>query len=642
MFILNFSLILYFLLFYALFLFLGLGLTILCCPKEWRKYTVFLSPLIGYCLLTLAGWYFYLLNFKGTDAYYCWILLLALLLLIGAVIKVWKQKFMAELFSRELIPPILIAAIIFVIAAFPALRQADLTSMSLGNADIAFYTLGSKMVQTMPISDFHLVNYWNPDVTNYDFGAYINTAFFCSMAKLDPYQVQMISLFIFFIISLFMTYILAREAFKYTGFAANTVILLLGLSSMVYNVIYQGFERQVIAVPLMLLIMLSNVAVVRANKFRDALLYAPFLLLALWGLSQTYSHMLVIIYGLIIAYVLLSAWNNKKFAILLHWAAINCIVALVVVCLSPQRLQMVISTTSAMSGATAGWFIPWITPQKLYGIIPFLMPDIFNFIPGDLAALAGSIYSLAFTAIAAVTLATVIVCGFVKLYKNDMENFLLSLSMFVLIFTGALILAVQNINREELGGFGGYNQFKLISFFLPVILLCSLALFRDMTFNLRDILQAPVKSSGEYLSVRKNTLYLFIIAVLVMANFVSAAATLYVTRNLINVIPPDTVNLQTIGNNKKIKSINIPAVDPANRVKTFWYIMWETYFLFPHKLYFEQSTYYAASPLDGEWSLIRGSGGRAAKALPDDNMDDPNFIPVNSTYTLRKTTPLQK
>jgi len=639
MFILNFSLILYSILFFALFLFLGLGLTILCCPREWRKYTVFLSPLIGYCLLTLAGWFFYSLNFKGTNDYYYWILLIALILLVGAVIKIWKQKFLRELFSRELITPILIAVIIFLVVAFPALRQQDMTSMSLGNNDIAFYTLGSKMIQTMPKSDFHLINYFESDLTNYMFGAYINTAFFCSVAKLDPYQVQMISIFVFFIISLFLTYILAREVFRYTGFAANVVLLLLGLSSMVYNVVYQGFERQIIAVPLMLLVILSSIAIVRANKLRDALRYAPFLFLALWGLSLTYSHMLVIIYGLIIPYVLLSCWKNKTVAKLLNWAAISFIAVLIIVCLSPQRAQVIITTTLLSSNSAAGWFIPWIIPQKLYGITPFLTPDIFSFNPDTLAALACSNYSLTFTTIVALLLAAVIGCGFVKLYKNDMENFLFSLSSFLLIFAGASILSVQNINREVSGGFGGYNQFKLISFFLPVLLLSSFALFRDMTFNLRSVFQPPVKSSREYLSIRKNTLYFLIIAALVISNCVSAAATLYDTHKLVNVIPSDTVNLQTIGNNKEIKSINIPAGDPAYRAKSFWYIMWEAYFLYPHKLYFEQSTYYAATPLNGDWWLIRNTGGSAEQVLSILRKTDSNTMPINSAYALSKSAP---
>ena len=614
MFILNFTFILYSLLFYALFLFVGLGLTILFCPKEWRKYTVFLSPLIGYCLLTLAGWFFYLLDFKGTDDYYHWILLLSLFFLIAAIIKIWKQRILTKLFSRELIIPALIAIVVFLAVAFPSLRQKEMTTMSLGNNDIASYALSSKIVKEIPKIDI-------PNTIDYapfheqTIGGFINTAFFCSVAKLDPYQVQMISLYIFFIISLLLTYILGREVFRYTSFASNVIILLYGLSSLLYYVIYHGFECQIIAMPLMLLIILSSVAVVRANKFRDALLYAPFLFLSLWGLSLTYSHMFVIIYGLIISYVLLSCWKNRKVAKLLNWTAINCIALLAIVCLSPQRLQMVISNTFSMSSVNAGWFMPLITPQKLFGITPFLILDI-----------------LVITIAVSLFLAVMIVSGFVKLYRSDRENFLFSLSIFLLIFLGAIMLSLLNIVRTN-EGFGGYNQFKLISFFLPVLLLASFALFRDMTFNMRSRLLHAIKSNHEYVTIKKNTVLFLIIAALVITNCLSAGISLYVISKSAFAIPPDAVDLQIIRDNKEIKSINIPSDSGA-----YWNIMWEAYFLFPKKLFFEQSTYYAATPLNGEWSLIRNVGKNTEKVLSLFSKNDTSMIPINSTYSLKNNT----
>jgi len=608
-FILNFTFILYSLLFYVLFLFLGLGLTILFSPKRLRKYTIFLSPLIGYCLLTLTGWFFYSLNFKGTDDYYYWILLLALFLLIGAIIKIWKQNFLKELFSRELIIPIMIAIIIFLAVAFPSLQQKELTTTSLGNNDVIFYTVASKILKEIPKNDA-------PDIIDPSaicegaLGASINTAFFCSVAKLDPYQVQMISLYVFFIISLFLTYILAREVFTYTSFAANIIILLCGLSSLLYYVIFNGFECQIIAVPLMLLIMLCNIAAVRANKFKDAIRYVPFLILPLWGLSLTYSHMFVIIYGLIVPYVLLSYWKNRKVTKLLNWAAINCIALLVIVCLSPQRPQLIITMTSIMGSVTAGWFMPWIIPQKLYGITPFLIPDPMADALLQLNQLSNLQNYIGITVAISAIFIAVIISGFVKLFKRDMENFLLSATMFILIFIGALILSFLNISRNN-GGFGGYNQFKLISFFLPVLLLSSFALFRDITFNMHSILQSPVKSSHHYVGIRKNTLYLLIIAALVISNCMSAGVMVYTTTKTAFVISPDIINLQSVRNNKEIKSINIPA-----DYRGIWNIMWEAYFLLPKKLYFEQSTYYAATPLNGEWNLIRNNAGAPVLTSP--------------------------
>jgi hypothetical protein len=617
------------LLFYILFLFIGLGLTILFSPKEWLKYTVFLSPLIGYCLLTLTGWVFYSLNFKGTDDYYYWILLIALLLLIGAIIKIWKQRILTKLFSRELIIPLLIAIIVFLAIAFPSLRQPELTTMSLGNNDIASYALFSKIVKEIPKIDI-------PNTIDYapfqeqTLGGFINTAFFCSVAKLDPYQVQMISLYVFFIISLLLTYILGREVFRYTSFASNVIILLYGLSSLLYYVIYNGFENQIIAVPLMLFIMLSNVAVVMANKFRDALRYVPFLFLALWGLSLTYSHMFVIIYGLIIAYVLLSCWKNRKVTKLLNWAAINCIAALIIVCLSPQRLQMVISNTFTMSSVSAGWFMPWITPQKLYGITSFLIPD--TNVSLQLNQLSNLQNYIGITIIISIFLIVVIVSGFVKLFRQDKEKFLFSLSTFALIFLGAIMLSLLNIVRTN-EGFGGYNQFKLISFFLPLLLLSSFAVFGDITFNIRSRLLHAIKSNHEYVTIKKNTVLFLIIAALVIANCLSAGISLYGIFKSAIAIPPDAVDLQIIRDNKEIKSINIPADSGA-----YWNIMWEAYFLFPKKLFFEQSTYYAATPLNGGWSLIRNVGKNTEKILSISPQNDSNTIPINSAYSLKNNT----
>jgi hypothetical protein len=596
----NFDILLYSVLFYVLFLFLGFGLTVLFCPKRWLKYTIFLSPIIGYCLLTLAGWYFYNLNFKGTDAYYYWILLIGLIFLIVAVIKIWKQRIITKLFSRELIIPVVIAIIAFLAVASPALRQDKMTSFVLGNTDIASYSLASKIIKELPRDGaYQIINYYS--VYEATLGGFLNTAFFSSVAKLDPYQVQMVSLYFFFIVSLLLVYVLGKEIFRYSTFTSNVIISLFGLNSVLYYVIYMGFENQIIAMSLMLLIFLCNVAIIRSDKFTEAICYFPFLFLALWGLSLTYNHMLVIIYALIIAYVLVSYWKNRKVVILSNWAAMNCIAVAIILCLSPQRLQMVISNTFLFSGVTAGWFMSWITLPKLFGITPFLSQD-----------------TMVISIIVSFALIVLIVYGFVKLYRRDMENFLFSFTTFLLIIVGALILSFWNIAKNN-GGFGGYNQFKLISFFLPLLLLASFALFRNMTFNIHSI-------------TREKTLYFVIIAALVIGNCLSAGRMLYSVVKNPQLISPDTIDLQNVRNNEEIESINIPADSGA-----FWNIMWEAYFLFPKKLFFEQTTYYGATPLNGEWSLVRNTG--TEKVLSVLGKPDPNTIQINSTYSLSKSAP---
>jgi hypothetical protein len=47
----------YSILFASLYVYLGLGLTLMVCPKDLKKYAVLMSPMVGYCYLTLVAWY---------------------------------------------------------------------------------------------------------------------------------------------------------------------------------------------------------------------------------------------------------------------------------------------------------------------------------------------------------------------------------------------------------------------------------------------------------------------------------------------------------------------------------------------------------------------------------------------------------
>ena len=586
-----------------------------------------MSPIVGYCLLTFAGWYFYEFNFKGTDAYYYWVLLIATILLTAAIAKIWKQKLWRELFSRELVIPALIGLIIFFMIAIPSLLQKEMTTMSLGNNDIAAYALSSEAVKELPRTDVSTVSYFPTHVET--LGGFIDTAFFCSVAKLEPHQVQMMSLYLFFIVSVFLTYILGREVFKYTTFGSNSIMLLYGLNSILVYIIYQGFENQIIAVPLMLFIMLINVLIVKAENVKSAAAYLPLLVLSLWALSLTYSHMIVIIYALLLAYVLVSCVGLRRTSPLARWGALNCLALLVISCLSPHRLQMVVSNTLTMSDANAGWFMPWTTPQKLFGIASFLIPDGVNLQPNQIAILQNF---AALTVIISVLLTVMIVAGFVRLYSSNRESFFFSIMTFTSLVAGAFILSIWNIPKTG-QGFGGYNQFKLMSFFLPLLLLSSFALLGNIephmpVSNVRSGLLGIVKSGPEYLNIKKGSLYFVVLVALVITNGLSLGVSLYAVNKHISIAPVDAISLQGIRNNEEIGSINIPSDGGI-----YWNIMWEAYSMFPKKLFFEQPTYYPSTPLNGEWWLVRND------FLVISYLDDPNtIIPINSRYSLRRAS----
>ena len=66
--------------FYALscigiYVYLGFGLTLFLLPSRLRGYLLFWAPFLGYCYLTLVGWFLYNLDIGGTDRYAIYMLI---------------------------------------------------------------------------------------------------------------------------------------------------------------------------------------------------------------------------------------------------------------------------------------------------------------------------------------------------------------------------------------------------------------------------------------------------------------------------------------------------------------------------------------------------------------------------------------
>jgi hypothetical protein len=78
-----------------------------------------------------------------------------------------------------------------------------------------------------------------------------------------------------------------------------------------------------------------------------------------------------------------------------------------------------------------------------------------------------------------------------------------------------------------------------------------------------------------------------------------------------------------------------PAVHSINIVADYWDTMWQAYFLMRKKIFMETSTYFAASPLEGEWNLTL-VGGAEGNILNVSGFDSIDTIPVNSTYKLER------
>jgi hypothetical protein len=581
------------------------------CPKDLKKYAVFMSPMVGYCYLTLAGWYCYEFELGGTDVYWPIIVLPPVVFLcLAFFIYRGRVKEGAKLIYGELAAPLLVGFIGFLIISIPLFTSVDgLTSISAGNNDIAHSAGISRYLKEFARSDtvgfLGQIDVFKKSAEKDYFGGSLSTAFASSMLSLEPYQLQSMSLHIFFLFSIFLVYALARDWFRYNRHAAIGITALYGLSPVMYYTIYHGYQGQMIATGLALCMFLVHFeAISNCQKISHYYTYFPLAVLLNWGVSLTYPQMLSFIYAPIAVYLLLVASYKRSRSLALRWIYFVLITLVITFILSPDRAKVLVSSLILKSRANFGWFIPWISPDTFFGLTT--MKNL------SLQSHTGPMRYILST-----PLIIIMALGFVNAYKADGKLFLLAGSSVFVIVIGYIILAF--IGRIE-GSWGGYKSYKLLSFFLPLVLLSSLMLFRKLEFTLQDQIRDPLP---------------LLLSMLVGCNLYSSYKISTQMSTFHRSVSKDMADLKNIENLSSVQSINILGTD-------WWDILWQANFVMRKKLYFQTTTYggYFSSALMGEWDLER-LGGAANDILRIVGFDEGETIPVNSTYVLRKAGALR-
>lgn len=584
--------------FAGLFLFLGLGLTLLFCPHHLKRYTLFLAPAVGYCYTTLSGWYAYNLFPGGTDSYASYLMILPAGFLVYALYKD-KDQF-GHMFHRDLLWPFGIALFVFCVISLPFLHtDFGAISISLGSNDISDSASLTRMLKEFSrtetagfLGQQKALRWLSEDVI---FGGPFSVAVASSVFHLQPYQIQSLSLSVFHAFSVLGVYVLARNSFRYTRFAAIGVTALYGLNPIMHYVTLQGFQGQIFSVYLsVFLVFLYLDASRRCRRWSDYYKYLPLITLLNWGISITYPHLIVFIYLPLAAYIFLMGIYLKSWIIPFRWIALACLALATMAFLSPYRARALV--VYFFEAGRQGGF-PWR---------PFLSPDtIFGLSLGSGRYLLPSTLQIYLS----MAVVLIVITGLIYAFQKNRQLFLLASSFLVLVLSGYALLLGFGRSRVIVGG--NYSGFKLLTYFIPFLLPSSLLIFRYSTFS-----RANGKRYG--LSI--------LLGLLVLGNLYTSLQLL--PRTVHFVVTSDMVGLQAVEKNPDIHSINIRGAD-------YWNIMWATYFLMHKRLYFETSTYMGreAGPLAGEWDLIKRSPGNLQTM---DSHLCGGVIEVNATYLLVK------
>lgn len=630
------SFVIYFLLSACIFIFSGLGLSLLILPEKLRKYAFHLSPILGYCYLTLAGWHLSTLgqqavfnskgkissinsvsivNLHGTDSFAWYLLIPPIIFIVAALIRLNKSG--AASFGgafKGVAVPLAIASVSFLLISTPLISRKDsLTSFSVTNHDIIDSGLKARYLKEFSMSDTvgYLsyinddYNFLKHDVFTNRFGSPFAAAYLASVFSLEAYRFQTMVTHLFFFFSVMIFYATAREIFKYGGYSAAVLTAVYGLSPTMIYLAYHGFQPQIVAMSVVASFFLLHFCAVRnAVTFRE---YAPYILaagLVNWGISITYAHMFPIIYTPLLAYVFFRSLKQAKgrMSALGSWALFQAAVLALTVVFSLARTEAIIDNLRMHAMLEAGWDMPYFSPDYIAGLtFVDISPSLWihgyrNEFKPILALISENSGFLMLVQVAlSIGIIGLVMSGLYRRYKDDFELFALSACIVVVLLGGANYIYFTTPVSAS------YKSFKLISFFLPLILMAAFMLFKDVSFNIRKALTYPL-------------------LLVLISNAVAASIFIkhpyerrFVERDL-----------------AEIKAIEeMPEVDSVNILGYYWWdLMWENVFLMKKEQHFEISMYAGreASPLNGQWDLIASSPAQGDSACKDVVQVTPAFV----------------
>lgn len=581
--------------FYYLLLFLlGFGVAVTFLPEKLKRYSFHYAPFIGYSYVAIIGWFLYRFNAPGTDSYYCAVIFSAALFLIAALcmqtrlfglnqqVFAWKSY----LFAMS------ISLVVFILLSIPMLKIPYLTSFTVLNCDHAMYSFYSYYLKTLSRMDIVAIP-WFTFGDFLDIGVFapvVNTAFFASVFKLDPFQLQDISLYLFFVLTLPVLYLVAREIFHYTRFFSILLSVLYGINSTMFYLVYSGFFSQIIAMGLFMVFFYFHWNVKEERSFRACLPYVPVMVLLHAAFMLSYPHMFAFSYALVGLIMLGITFVERSWDVFKRWVGfVLCVMGIICV-LMPERLLSVPQ------------YVMFMRDNVVMGPFRFLYPD--SIVSFDMN---GKSFFPQYIGILSVVAAVgIMFFGLKRTYQQERQLAVASFVIVVSIGLGALFLAWEQASLL-VGPSGIYKHVKFVTFFFPILFLSVFLWFRGSLFRKKYWFKV-----------------LFVSALVVWSFCYTMFFIVKPTLHIRRIVSPEFMDLVRVDREKSIQSINI--VSP---VFDQWEIMWAEYFLKHKKRYCLWETYFSPSPaLLGEWSLfINGMH-------PVNVQENNRRYPVNKRFTL--------
>lgn len=587
----------------ALLYVLGLGFTLLILPESTRRYSLIIAPWVGYCYVNLPCWYIFYYGGQLNRHAGKLILVPPVLCLLWELYRKRRERLGRDLFSLPTLGALAIAAGGFVVLSIPAFWPGgNLTTISLGNNDIATYgAMGRYLseftrhsmegfVGQMALSPLPLE--WA--TKDFYFGPASFVALSGKLLGLMPHEELSICVFLLSALGAAVTFMLLQDRLRMGVSTALAGVAFVTFHPMIQYVAFEGFFPQVVGTGLTLLLIWTNMRLLdpdtpRSDRPRLGLL----LILFTCGLLLNYPHMLPFVWLLVGLYAVILAVLERSLSGLKVGAVVNVLAIVATGLICPQRIGPFIAIFKVYAAAEAGWFIPWMSPDYVLGL---MYKNPLMGVPSDWRV------HLALS----VAIGLVFVLAMYVAYRKGLRLLVASGLACVVVYAGCLALAMMG---RQAGVMGGYKSFKLVVFFLPLFGVTLLALLAVLKSGYRVV----------DLGIR------LILALAVLGGYAMADSIMLRPTRFARVDPEYEV-LRGLERTRSVTSINV-------LTDVYWPTLWTAYFLMHKKLYLAHQSYYATSDLIGEYDL-EDTGRVSAEIIHLKSVVPPAVTTLNRRFSL--------
>ncbi len=548
---------------------------------------------MGLAYLSYCSWFLFEYSSMGTNHYAKYLLIPPLFFLVlAAILKKDRILSIVFPFKKENMILLLICGILFVSVAYPYYSNIEGISntISLGNNDIVDYAATSKYLMTSSFTHQAIqspIEYSPPSsngdtpelqlrfpryLEKYYFSAFLSTALPGSIFSLESFQLQNLILYLFFIFIIPLVYLISVEIFGYSKNMALCIALLIGLNFNLLYLVYDGYLGQIIGMGFFFCLFLTMYyPLITCEKFSDFSRFLPLSVLLFYGLCMSYEPLIPFIFIFLVIFLFTYSVKNPSQARIFYSVSYILLTIFFTFLLSPFNFIERMQEVFVLSNTSGGLDLPLLYPDGIFGM------NVYSFLSQSTPAIiTGALFAV---------VAILVIFSFSRMYKENYALFCVAFSSVAFFIVVYSYYSFQEAISPSFSG-DGYKAYKIMTYLIPIILISTLYYFKDLHFSdiTRDF-------------TAKKIFFCGVLFLLIVGNLSSAFVMISVSTNHSKKISEDIIDLERLHSFNNISSINIEE-------DAHWTQMWIYYFLMGDKpLYLKHSTYYTATPLEGEWTL---------------------------------------